>query len=122
FACGLERLIELVFMASERAPSSQPDVFVISEIADLDAESVKISETLRDYDVDVVFAFAQGSLKKQMKRADLSGAGLAVIVDRDSMTQGTVLLKPMRGQGEQVRVPAAEIGEAVKRHLNRAHE
>jgi len=122
FACGLERLIELVSLAGERAPSSQPDVFVISEITDLDPESVKISETLRDHGMDVVFAFAQGSLKKQMKRADLSGAGLAVIVDRDSVAHGSVLLKPMRDRGEKVRVPTTEIGEAVKRHLKRAHE
>ncbi len=55
FACGLERLIELVAMETEVSPKTGPDVFVISESSELDPTGVKISELLRKQSIDVTF-------------------------------------------------------------------
>ena len=42
-----------------------------------------------------------GSMKSGMKRADRSGAALAVIVGEDELATGTLTVKPLRDGGEQ---------------------
>jgi histidyl-tRNA synthetase len=46
-----------------------------------------------------------GSLKSQLKRADRSGAGHALILGAEELAAGTVAIKPLRGQGEQQTLP-----------------
>jgi histidyl-tRNA synthetase len=50
-----------------------------------------------------------------MKAADRSGARVAVIVGTDELAAGTVSLRPLRGPGEQRRVPRAQVVESVRR-------
>lgn len=117
FACGLERLIELVSLGAQDAHSIAPDIFLISMEKALDRHGVKIAETLRDNRLDVVFSFAAGNLKKQLKRADASGAALAVILDRGFEESDAVTVKPLRGQGEQASVSLSELKPFVKKFL-----
>ncbi len=42
-----------------------------------------------------------GSFKSQFKRADRSGATIALVIGDDEAEQGKVTLKPLRGDGEQ---------------------
>jgi histidyl-tRNA synthetase len=42
-----------------------------------------------------------GSFKSQFKKADKSGARLALILGDEELAQGTLGCKPLRGQGEQ---------------------
>ena len=42
-----------------------------------------------------------GSFKSQMKKADASGARLALIVGEDELAAGAVTVKPLRGKGDQ---------------------
>ena len=44
-----------------------------------------------------------------MKRADASGARLAIIVGDDEAAAGTVAIKPLREGGDQVAVPADDV-------------
>ncbi len=44
-----------------------------------------------------------------MKAADRSGASTAVIVGAAELDAGTALVKPLRGDGEQVAVPRADL-------------
>ena len=118
FACGLERLIELVSLGSQDAHSVAPDIFLISMEKALDRHGVKIAETLRDNRLDVVFSFAAGSLKKQLKRADASGAAVAVIVDGEFVQSDVITVKPLRGQGEQASISFGELSPFVKKILN----
>ena len=118
FACGLERLIELVSLGAQDAHSAAPDIFLISMEKALDRHGVKIAETLRDNRLDVVFSFAAGSLKKQLKRADASGAAVAVIVDGEFVQSDVITVKPLRGQGEQASISFGELSPFVKKILN----
>lgn len=114
FACGLERLIELVTLQGEESPIQSPRVFVaaIGDIAEL--EAIRYAESLRDAGVDAQVNCGQGNLKKQLRRADNSGAQVAVIIDDESVDTSTVKMKPLRGQGEQSTVPATELLAAVR--------
>jgi histidyl-tRNA synthetase len=44
-----------------------------------------------------------------MKRADASGARLAIIVGDDEAAAGTVAIKNLRDGGEQIAVPVSDI-------------
>jgi len=114
FACGLERLIELVILQGEEAPIQSPRVFVaaLGEVAEVDA--IRHAERLRGAGVDVQVNCGQGSLKKQLRRADNSSAEVAVIIDEEVAGTSTVKVKPLRGQGEQSTVPVNDLLASVQ--------
>ena len=114
FACGLERLIELVILQGEETPIQSPRVFVVAlgEVAEADA--IRHAERLRGAGVDVQVNCGQGSLKKQLRRADNSSAEVAVIIDEEVAGTSTVKVKPLRGQGEQSTVPVNDLLASVQ--------
>lgn len=115
FALGLERLLELV---PRRADETLADVeiYVIgAELAQRPA-ALAIAEELREGcdDLRTLCHCGSESLKSQMKRADRSGAAVAVIVGADELAVDEVTLKPLRGQGEQRRVPRQQMIQALR--------
>ncbi|MGE4647210.1 MAG: histidine--tRNA ligase [Arenicellales bacterium] len=117
FACGLERLIDLVALGEVDLPSARAEVFLVLVAAGAEELGVSYGEQLRDAGLDVLSNCGQGSLKKQMRRADASGAEVAVIVGDDERSQGTVSIKPLRSQGPQLSVPAHALVEEVQKIL-----
>jgi len=113
FACGLERLIELVTLQGEETPIQSPRVFVaaLGDVAEM--EAIRHAERLRDAGIDALVNCGQGNLKKQLRRANNSGSEVAVIIDDESVDTSTVKVKPLRGQGEQSTVPATELLASV---------
>ncbi len=114
FACGLERLIELVILQGEETPIQSPRVFVaaLGEVAEVDA--IRHAERLRGAGVDVEVNCGQGNLKKQLRRADNSSAEVVVIIDEEVAGTSTVKVKPLRGQGEQRTVPLNDLLASVQ--------
>jgi len=59
-----------------------------------------------------------GSFKSQLKRADRSGAGYAVILGDDEVAQQVATLKPLREEAGQRQVPlaalAAELAQVMQ--------
>ena len=117
FACGLERLIDLVALSEVDSSSVRAEVFLVLVAAGAEELAVSYGEQLRDAGLDVLSNCGQGSLKKQMRRADASGAFVAVIVGEDERSQGTVSIKPLRSQGQQMSVPAHALVEEVQKVL-----
>jgi histidyl-tRNA synthetase len=54
-----------------------------------------------------------GSFKSQMKRADKSGARFAAILGDDEVSAGEISLKPLLGQGEQLRCKLSEVAKNI---------
>jgi len=117
FACGLERLIDLVALSEVDSPCMRAEVFLVLVAAGAEELAVSYGELLRDAGLDVLSNCGPGSLKKQMRRADASGAFVAVIVGDDERSQGTVSIKPLRNQGPQMSVPAHALVEEVQKIL-----
>jgi len=117
FACGLERLIDLVALSEVDLSRVRAEVFLVLVAAGAEELGVSYGEQLRDAGLDVLSNCGQGSLKKQMRRADASGAFVAVIVGDDERSQGTVSIKPLRSQGQQMSVPAHALVEEVQKIL-----
>jgi histidyl-tRNA synthetase len=108
FALGVDRTLlacddEGVFVAD---PVTL-DAFVVDVTGGLHA--VAITSELRAAGFAVDRGYDNRSMKAQMKLANRSGARLALIVGDDEVAAGTVVVKPMHGDGEQLAVARSEI-------------
>jgi len=120
FACGLERLIELLVLQEKRTLIQSPRVFLAALGETVQLEAAQCAERLRDSGVDVQMHCGQGNLKKQLRRADNCGAELAVIVDEETEKTSAVKVKPLRGQGEQVSVSRERLVDEVQGLLEKS--
>jgi histidyl-tRNA synthetase len=108
FALGIDRtLLACDDEAAFAAPVAAVDVFVI--VTTGGAAALAITEELRRAGISTDRSFDARSMKAQMKAADRSGASTAVIVGASELDAATALLKPLRGDGEQVAVPRADL-------------
>jgi histidyl-tRNA synthetase len=73
-----------------------------------------MAESLRNAGLSVVLHAGGGSFKSQMKRADSSGAGVAVIVGDDEAAAGEASVKSLRSARGQVRIQEQALAQAVK--------
>ena len=108
FAIGVERMIMLL-IAQGRMRAHAPDGYVVHVGAQGSALARQAAETLRDHGASVVLHAGGGSFKSQLKKADASGARLAVIVGDDEAAAGIVAIKTLRDGGAQVSVPLADL-------------
>jgi histidyl-tRNA synthetase len=108
FAIGVERMI-LLLTAQRSIKPSAPDAYIGHAGERAAAVARRVAETLRDHGAAVVQNAGGGSFKSQMKRADASGARLAVIIGDDEAAAGTVTIKHLREGGDQVAVPVRDI-------------
>jgi len=72
-----------------------------------------VAEELRNLGLSVMQHCGGGSFKAQMKKADASGAVLAVILGEDEAASDEVSVKHLRQERGQVRVARATLPEAV---------
>ena len=81
------------------APDESVDVFVVDTTGG--REALMITSELRAAGLRADRAFENRSMKAQMKAADRSGAGIALIVGPDELANGTIAVRPLRQGGEQ---------------------
>jgi histidyl-tRNA synthetase len=113
FAMGVERLLALWQDAGNQALAVVPDVFVVHQGELAAASAFRAAERLRDVGFAVIQHCGGGSFKSQLKRADGSGAAVAVIIGDDEARAGEVTVKPLREAAEQRRVALDALDEAV---------
>jgi histidyl-tRNA synthetase len=104
FAMGLDRLS---LMLSEKMESSKDaDVYVVSQGSGARAKALWLAESVRDQlsGKKVVVHCGDGKFKSQMKKADASGADLALVLGEDEVAAGTVGVKSLREGGEQATI------------------
>ena len=110
-AIGMERLTELVELSVEKAENSQPKIYIVAVGEGAEIHASIMAETIRDenqnYTVEV--NMDGGSFKQQFRRADKSGAELAIIVGEQEIEQGTISLKPLKSDDEQKTVKQEEL-------------
>ena len=118
-ACGFGLGMERVFLLMQEyglTAESNPDAYLVNVGELADASSAKIAETLRDAGLSVVVHAGGGSFKSQMKKADKSGARFALILGDDEVQANQIVVKPMLGAGEQVKVDLAQAITLLKKH------
>ncbi len=112
FAIGIERMI-LLLQDAGNVRASAPLAYVVHTSDAAAKLAARVSEMLRDAGSAIVVNAGGGSMKSQMKRADASGAAYALIIGDDEAAAGTVSMKPLRGGGDQVAVPIADVASAL---------
>lgn len=113
FAMGVERLILLIEQEKPEL-SATVDVYVMA-MGDVLAPTMALAEQLRDAlpGRGIQLHCGGGSFKSQMKKADRSGAAVALIMGEDELASGMVTVKPLRGQGEQQQVAQGDVTNAL---------
>ncbi len=113
YAMGVERLLALLQEQAFQAPTMAPDAYVLHLGEAADKMAPQVAEALRDAGLSVVLHCGGGSFKSQMKKADGSQARYAIIIGDDEVAAGEVSVKPLRGNGEQARMPVAAAAELL---------
>jgi histidyl-tRNA synthetase len=113
FAMGVERLIALVREGETAATRETCDAYLVHQGEAADRFAFTVAERLRDNGFSVIQHAGGGSFKSQMKRADASGAEVAVIVGDDEAAAGEASVKPLRADHGQVRVPLDRLPELL---------
>lgn len=110
FGLGMERLLLLLEAVGRLPPSSGPDAYaVVTSVQDL-PRVVPVLESLRAAGVCVLMNAGGGSMKTQFKRADQSGARVALVFGPDEMARGEVAIKPLRdATAAQTAQPLADV-------------
>ncbi len=120
FALGLERLIEILSQSTAAGTVVEsPHVYVIAVGEAVQAPAVQLSERLRDRlpGLRLVLNCGGGSFKSQFKRADRSGAALALVLGESELQTGSVGIKPLRAAGEQQGVALDDLAAELARRL-----
>ncbi|MEE9319887.1 MAG: histidine--tRNA ligase [Granulosicoccus sp.] len=114
WAFGLERVIALMEALECSPAANTPDVYVIASDDVQAADALALAEAVRDAmpDLSVMFNVGQGSLKSQFRKADKSGALIAIVLGSDELKRDTVTIKPLRG-GEQSTVARDQLAGSL---------
>jgi histidyl-tRNA synthetase len=115
FAMGVERLVALLVAAAGTPPAVPPDVYVVVNGARATAEALRIVERLRSERPRLRFELnlGGGNFKAQFRRADRSGASLALIIGDDELTRGVLAMKPLRAESGQSECPIEALAAGV---------
>ena len=110
---GIERMLLLLEAMAVEAPVPALDVFAVVPSTEALTVAMSTCETLRAAGLTVLMhgagAAGWGSMKSQFKRADASGARLALIFGTDELARGEVSLKSLRdADAPQRSLPLAE--------------
>jgi len=111
FAMGVERLI-LMLEGAGRLPAPRgPDVFVMAVGEDAQGVAMAAAERLRDAHpaLTIQQQLGGGSFRSQIKKADRSGATLALLWGDEEVAAGEVSVKPLRDGGAQKRMGLDEL-------------
>ncbi|WP_049630112.1 histidine--tRNA ligase [Cellvibrio sp. pealriver] len=112
FGIGLERLV-LLLQAVDVVPvglDQQADVF-LAAVGNVQPIAMQLAERIRDElpFVRLLTNCGGGNFKSQLKKADKSGADIALILGEDEANAGTVSVKFLREETEQKTLPFDEV-------------
>jgi len=101
FAMGLERLIEM--LASQQEVVQNPHVYFVAVGDAVQIPMLVLAEQLRDQmpELKLTVNSGGGSFKSQFKKADRSGAAIALILGEEEHAQGRVAVKYLRDSSAQ---------------------
>ena len=120
FAMGLERIV-LMLEALELTSDipATVDVYVIAMGDASKVEAIKIAQSLRSElpNLRVMSHCGGGNVKKQMKRADKSGAKIALVIGEDELANNQVAVKYLREQKEQELVACDELAAYITKQI-----
>ncbi|WP_024850744.1 histidine--tRNA ligase [Hydrogenovibrio kuenenii] len=120
FAMGLERLMSLLMDKNLVADVAEADIFMVLVGDAASRPGMVIAEQLRESlpDVKVVMNCGGGSFKSQFKKADKSGARIALIMAEDEVNNQQVGVKFLREERDQVTLGWQSLEAEITNYFN----
>ncbi|HLB58204.1 MAG TPA: histidine--tRNA ligase, partial [Gammaproteobacteria bacterium] len=111
FAIGLDRLMLLLQQTQNNLPTYTPHVYFISDGKPAFQLALKLADQLRDAipSLRVVMNCGQASLKNQFKKADKSGATIALVLGEQELQSDSIAIKFLRENTPQVTIKQHEL-------------
>ena len=117
FAMGLERLVLLVQEVNKSIPvKSAVDIYVVYQGEGSTLAAFQLAEKLRSElpHLSTMLHCSGGNFKKQFRRADKSGATLALVLGESEVQNNQVVVKHLLGAEEQQTIDVDNLIEHVK--------
>lgn len=118
FAMGLERIVALI---EEMEPEEIPlaDVYLVALGNHAELTATQLAEQIRDLwpNIKVRMNCGAGNFKKQFKRADKSGAKIALVIGDQEVQDGTVGVKYLREHKEQLVISQRDVCQLLDQYL-----
>lgn len=121
FAIGLERLLDL--WQQSQAASSEPEcqVYLVHQGEASQRRAARLAEELRDHGLRVLLHAGPGGFKAQFRRADASGAQVAVILGENELAQDMASVKwlrmPAESASQQETVPLGDLALLLQQRI-----
>ena len=118
FAMGVERVVELLSQAGSAPAARGADIYIVAQGDAPARAALPLADALRGAMPGrrVEVNLGGGNFKAQFRRADRSGAPLAVVLGEDELARGVAQLKPLReGAGAPSEISLATAPAAVAR-------
>lgn len=116
FALGLDRLA--LMLEGHETQMSRVDIYGVSVGDDARAKMLVLAEQVRtQLGLSIQVHAGAGKLKAQMKKADASGAEIALIVAEDELAQDAVSVRELRGEGGQALVQGSALMERLQQRF-----
>lgn len=122
FAMGVERLVAVLETLQQDDLPAPVDVYLVLLGEQAQVAGLSLAEQLRNQlpQLRVLTHCGGGGMKAQFKRADRSGASLALVLGDDEIAAQRVGVKPLREASEQLSVPWSELADFVQQYLARS--
>jgi histidyl-tRNA synthetase len=119
FAIGMERLLDLCTQSGDEQEQPECQIYMVHQGEAAQRRASQEAERLRDAGLRVIVHAGPGSFKAQFKRADASGARVAVILGESELASGNASVKWLREadakqQAQQEAVSLADLVTALK--------
>ncbi len=115
FAIGLDRLLAIMQQRNKQEPFT-PDACLLLTGQVSAAEGMQLAESIRDAlpHRSIVYHCGSAGLKSQLKRADRSGARIALIVGDEELHAETVVARFLRDDRQQVTIARSQLASFLE--------
>jgi histidyl-tRNA synthetase len=115
WAMGQERIVMLLEKQNLDLLKARPQIYLVLVGEQAEIPGFKLAEQLRDAwpNLGLQINLGGGSFKTQFKRADKSGAELALVLGDDEVARGVVAVKALRRESAQEECPLERISERI---------
>ena len=120
FALGIERVALLLEDWNSDA-SQKADIYIVAVGEEAESKARLLSDKLRPQlpaSLVLVNNCGSSSFKSQLKRADKSGAAIAVILGEDEVRTQTIAIKDLRGETGQLKCRENELLSCIQTHFS----
>jgi histidyl-tRNA synthetase len=115
FAMGIERVVSLIEQAGTVPAAAPADVYIVAQQGRAGMAALALAESLRNLlpARRVETNLGGGNFKAQFRRADRSGAHLALVLGDEEFARGVIAVKDLREERAQFEVSLAEAAARV---------